>query len=58
MLRSRLAKSAKQFAYGLGTARMKKTQDELDEEIVKPTVMAIKTGAYHLDGAAGILCPF
>ncbi|KAH6645960.1 aldo/keto reductase [Truncatella angustata] len=40
------------FAYGLGTARYKGTPtEEPDQEIVKLTVMAIKNGYYHLDGA-------
>ncbi|KAH8677983.1 NADP-dependent oxidoreductase domain-containing protein [Xylariales sp. PMI_506] len=40
------------FAYGLGTARSKKSgQAELDKEIVDLTTMAIQNGYYHLDCA-------
>ncbi|KAF3025756.1 hypothetical protein E8E14_014451 [Neopestalotiopsis sp. 37M] len=40
------------FAYGLGTARYKSQPTaEPDQEIVKLTVMAVKNGYYHLDGA-------
>lgn len=45
-----------QFAYGLGTARYKSAPTaEPDEEIIKLTVMAVKNGYYHLDGAEGIM---
>ncbi|KAI4600348.1 hypothetical protein KJ359_000702 [Pestalotiopsis sp. 9143b] len=40
------------FAYGLGTARYKSAPTaQPDEEIIKLTVMAVKNGYYHLDGA-------
>ncbi|KAK8026156.1 nadph-dependent alpha-keto amide [Apiospora arundinis] len=40
------------LSYGLGTARAKMDgSNDKDDEIVKLTVMAIKNGYYHLDGA-------
>jgi hypothetical protein len=48
-----------QFAYGLGTARYKSQPTaEPDQEIVKLTVMAVKNGYYHLDGAEGTMISF
>ncbi|KAK8129745.1 aldo/keto reductase [Apiospora kogelbergensis] len=42
------------LSYGLGTARAKMDGgNDKDDEIVKLTVMAIKNGFYHLDGAEG-----
>lgn len=43
-----------QLGYGLGTARYKADPTApVDEEIVDATVMALKAGYYHLDGAQG-----
>lgn len=40
------------LAYGLGTARAKgRDVTEKDDEVIKLTIMAIKNGFYHLDGA-------
>jgi hypothetical protein len=42
------------LGYGLGTANYKSNSDgPLDKNIVETTVMAIKAGYYHLDGAQG-----
>ncbi|KAK6068373.1 aldo/keto reductase [Seiridium cupressi] len=40
------------FAYGLGTANFKASpSSDKDEQIIRSTVMAIKNGYHHLDGA-------
>lgn len=46
-----------QLGYGTGTARAtnRKGGKNLDMDLVKTIVMAIKAGFYHLDGAEGNL---
>src|SRR4051812_44009750 len=45
------------LGYGLGTANYKSNSDgPVDKNIVETTVMAIKAGFHHLDGAQGIDC--
>ncbi|KAL7822509.1 Aldo/keto reductase [Trichoderma gracile] len=39
------------LGYGLGTARFKRNQGPLDQELVDLTKRAIEIGYYHLDGA-------
>jgi hypothetical protein len=45
------------LGYGLGTANFKRGAKEgLDEKIINDTVIAIRNGYYHLDGAE-CMCP-
>lgn len=48
--------TAGKLGYGLGTANFKAgNKDKFDQKIVDDTLMAIKAGYYHLDGAEGTL---
>lgn len=51
--KKRLILTYLQLGYGLGTANYKAGGASFDEKIVDNTVMAIKAGYHHLDGAEG-----